>query len=126
MSPFVIYILNQNNMIMYSVFYGRIYDGYKKILDTIDSCESIEHLASCKNLVENWLGLIDYYCDTIYYNRSNGRRRQRKALANHLAEASTEMYNHIKEVFEQVNADLLPEPYEGGFPAVRIRSLQEY
>ena len=106
-----------------SYYYDRIYQGYYKILDTIDSCETLEHLSSCRNMIDNWVELIGYYC----YNVSRDWDiPKRKRASGQLAELCQIMFENIKEVFEEQNRTLIPEEYTGSITPVRIKSLQEY
>lgn len=110
-------------MTMYSKLYGKVYFGFLKIEDCIQSCETLEQLEACARMIENWVDLIDHYAGLIYRDRSISRR---KIKANNLACAGKGMLDTLQEDFKNVNDALIPPTYEGRFPAVRIRSLQEY
>ena len=108
---------------MYSKLYGKVYFGYLKIEKCIQSCETLEQLEACARMIENWVDLVDHYAGLIYRDKSISRR---KIKANNLAYAGKGMLDTLQEDFQIANNTLIPEPYEGKFPAVRIRSLQEY
>ena len=108
-------------MSKYSENYTKVYEGYTKILACIESCETINQLNVIETLVNNWVNLLDFYCDEVYRCDKHGWK-----LADQLGDAGKGMFDDIKEVY-QMNLESFQElPYEGGFAPIRIKSIQEY
>lgn len=109
-------------MSLYSVSYTKMMNGYNKIYNCITSVCVIDQLECVSNLVDNWINLIDNYCDRIYIDKSN---KNREKDANQLAEACKGMIETLKELYQQKLQELTPVEYEGSFQPVRIKSLPE-
>ncbi len=109
-------------MSKYSECYKKIFDGYTKIIACIDSCDTIEQTQSITNLVESWVGLIDFYCDLVWDDRSN---RHRKADAISLGEVSKMMFDEVNVTFSEKMKTFIEPEYEASFKPVRIKGLPE-
>ena len=109
-------------MSTYSEKYQKMIAGYNKIISCIDSIEYPEHLECVPTIVENWVNLLETYEDNIYRDRRN---RNRKKDAERFAEAATEMFKDINEVYNQRVCELAPVEYTGVSQPVRIRGIQE-
>ncbi len=108
-------------MSKYSENYTKVNEGYLKILNCIDSCEDPEQMTAVENMTNLWVNLIDYYCDQVQTFDKRGRK-----LAESLAQAGVQMFNDIKERFQEKMVDFEPEEYTGMYKPVRIKNLREY
>jgi hypothetical protein len=109
-------------MSTYSENYKKVMDGYTKIYNTIVSVEVFEQLECIPNMVDNWINLIDRYCDEVYYDKTN---RSRKADAHSLGNMGRQMFQELKQLYQGRLQALQPREYEGGFKPCRVKSIAE-
>lgn len=109
-------------MNLYSENYKKMMDGYSKILDCINSVETLEQLESIPNMVDSWLTLVDHYCDEVYWDKTN---KSRKKDAPRLGDAGKEMFEAIKSLYQQRLQELSPREYEGVFKPIHVKGFQE-
>ena len=108
-------------MSKYSENYNKVYAGYVKIQACIDSCKTIDQLDVIETLVNNWVNLINQYCDEVYRYDKKGKK-----WADQLGEAGRGMFDDIKELYQATLESFKEREYVGVFKPVRIKSLQEY
>ena len=109
-------------MSKYSENYKKINDGYNMILATIDSTETFEQLQCIPNMVDNWVDLVDHYCNVVYCDRKD---KNRKKNTNQLADLAKMMIEDLKGSYQEVLAELTPEPYEGHHLPIRVKTMWE-
>ena len=109
-------------MSLYSENYSRIMDGYNKILDTIKSVEQLEQLECIPNMIDNWIKLVDKYCNDVFYDKTNPNR---KKDAPRLGEVGMKMFEVMKQLYQDRVEELTPPEYNGLFKPKRVKSLQE-
>ena len=109
-------------MSLYSENYKKMMDGYTKILSCIHSVETVDQLECIPNMVDSWIALVDKYCDSIYYDKTN---KFRKKHASQLGEAGKEMFDAMKTIYQNRLVELTPEEYDGVIKPTRIKGFQE-
>lgn len=97
-------------------------DGYNKICKCIQSIEDSSQNQCVANLINNWLTMVDKWCDEVYHDKTN---RHRKKDTNKLGDLCAEMFEQLKNMCEQKSEEFEDDDYIAVSPAVHIKSLQE-
>jgi len=101
----------------------KVFDGYNKIVDTINSITVPEQLNCISNMVDGWVDLGDMYCEQVWRDKNN--KKYRKRDSNKLAEIINLLFEDIKQLFQQRIQDLQIEQYTGIYNTTRIKGLNE-
>ena len=111
-----------NSISVYFKSLNKVNNGYLKIISTIDSIIIPDQLQCISNMIDNWVNLMDTYCNDVYYDKKN---KHRKKYADKLADICEILFNDIKQRYQEKIESITPKEYTGLCDTTRIKGLNE-
>lgn len=112
-------------MSVYSENYSKMLKGYNKILRVIKSVEIEDEMSCIPTLINNWVNMVDKWCNEVYHDRSIRGVWNKKRESSNLGNAGMKMFTDIKNEYQKLVDEFTQDEYTGSFQPVRIKGLQE-